>query len=156
MWEDVTVDDEVGYSRERELEGLDVLPGCYIKRFLRDRPSAADVLSPILENVTKSPLRLQKEISDLNMSLKQTTAARALFLQLEALLRECKQNLVKIRDDLNNPSLNRQELWDLEDKYRQTSFLLERVTAGLGDLKTAPTERLERFVLMSGLGPALR
>jgi len=154
MWE--SVDDEVGYNRERELEDLNVLPESCTKRFLRDRPSAADVLSPILESVTKNPLRLQKEITDLNMSLKQTTAARALFLQLEALLHECKQNLITIRDDLNNPSLDRKELWDLEDKYRRTSFLLERVTAGLADLKTGPTERFERFVLMSGLGPAFR
>ena len=157
MWDNV--DDGVAYGRERELENIwsaNVLVGSHIKRFLRDRPSAADVLSPILENVTKRPLRLQREVIDLNMTLKQTTVARALFLQLGALLRECKQNLITIRDDLNNPSLDRQELRDLEEKYGKTSFLLERVTAGLTDLKTAPTERLERFALMAGLGPTLR
>lgn len=156
MWDNV--DSEVGNNRERALQDLwkaKTVRGWSMKRFIRDRPSAADVLSPILENTTKRPLRLQKEITDLNMTLKQTAAAKALFLQLEALLHECEQNLVTVRDDLRSPSLNKQELWDLEKKYKATSFQLERVTGGLNGLKPALPERLQGFLLMAGLRPAL-
>jgi len=156
MWD--SVDSEVGNNRERALQDFwkaKTARGWSIKRFVRDRPSAADVLSPILENTTKRPLRLQKEITDLNMTLKQTAAARALFLQLEALLHECEQNLVTVRDDLRSPSLNKQELWSLEEKYKATSFQLERAAAGLNGLKPALPERLQRFLLMAGLRPAL-
>lgn len=158
MWDNV--EEHVGYDREQELEdfwSVNIVRGAAMRRFLRSRPSAADVLSSILENISRRPLRLQKEITDLDMSLRQTSAARALFSQLEALLRDSKHNLIRIRDDLRNPSLNKQELRDLEQKYNKTSFLQRRVMGGLTDLRIAPAERLQRFMLMTpGLHPVLK
>jgi hypothetical protein len=152
MWD--KVDDQVGSDRERELEDLwraNIERGSSMKRFLCNRPSAADVLSPILEKVTKSSLRLQREITDLNMTLKQTSAARALFLQLEKLLRECQQRLFTVRDEFRNPLLDKNELLRLEEEYKRSSFLLERAMAGSANLKTAPAERLQRYFSMTGL-----
>lgn len=150
VWNDV--DDEVGDGNAQELEDLwrtRAVCGWSMKNFTRDRPSAANVLSPILEDVTKGALRMQREVIDFNMSLKQTTAARILYLELQDLQRQCKRNLIMIRDGLKNPSLSKQELNNLEAEYKKTSFLLVRVTSGLADLESTPSERLQRLKLMT-------
>jgi len=158
MWDNV--DDAVGGRRERELMhfwGANMARGWSMQRFIRDRPSAADVLTPILEHPTKRPLQLQKEVSDFRLSLVQTTAAQALFLQLEALLRSCTQVHEKFMHELTKRLLVRQQLKDLEENLLKSHLHLQRVKAGLHDLKETRAEHVQGFILLiPGLGTILR
>ena len=151
-WNDTDGDNEVGDGNAQELEDLwrsRAVWGWSMKHFNRDRRSAANVLSSILEDVTKGPLRIQREVIDFKMNLKQTTAARVLYVELRDLQRQCKHNLIMIRDGLKNPSLSKQDLNDLETEYKKTTFLLMRVTSGLAELDSTPSERLQRLKLMT-------
>jgi hypothetical protein len=158
MWG--SVDDEVGGKRELDLQDfwrVNIARGWSMQRFLRDRPSAADVLAPILEHPKTQPLQLQREISDFRLSLKQTTVARALFLQLEALLRDFEQEHEKHLLALTNPLIDKQQLRDLEQKINSSSIFVQRVKASLHDLKETSGEHFQRSILLTpGLGAIVR
>src|SRR6266571_2708615 len=105
------VDKNVGIGRVQELEDFwkaNKARGWSMQPFLRDRKSAADVLTPILEDATKRPLQLQREFSDFHLSLVQTSAARALSSRLQARLPDCQREHNTTVHNLANPSIERQ------------------------------------------------
>ena len=154
------VDDDVGGRREQQLGDFwraNIARGWSMQRFLRDRRSAADVLAPILEHVTKRPLQLQKEISDLHLSLVQTSAARVLFLQLQACLRDCQREHDEIERELANHIMDKQHLTEVIEKLRKSNRCLKRVKGGLYDLKKTRAEHVREVMLRTPiLGPILR
>jgi energy-coupling factor transporter ATP-binding protein EcfA2 len=158
MWG--SVDDEVGGKRELDLQEfwrVDIARGWSMQRFLRDRTSAADVLAPILEHRTTQPLQLQREISDFHLSLKQTTAARILFLHSVALLRKSEQNHEKLVIALLDRSIDRQQLRDLEEKLKSLYFFMKHTKATVLDLQETSWERFQRsMLLIPGLGAIFR
>jgi hypothetical protein len=158
MWGNVV--DDVGGRREQQLGDFwkaNIARGWSMQRFLRDRSSAADVLTPILEHVTKRPLQLQKEISDFHLSLVQTSVARVLFLQLQARLRHCQREHDEIEQELANRSADRQHLMEVEEKLRESHRCLERVKGGLYDLKKTRAEHVREVMLRTAiLGHVLR
>jgi hypothetical protein len=156
MWGNVVGD--VG-GKEQELGdfcGANIR-GWSMPRFLRNHSSAADVLEPILEHVTKRPLQLQTEISDFHLSLVQTSAARVLFLQLQASLRRCQQERAKILHDVANPGIGKQELRDLEKTFLKSNSCLERIKAEVARLREKRAEHGQRFMLRTpGVGTVFR
>jgi hypothetical protein len=158
MWGNV--DNNVGGVKEQELGDFwkaNIARGWSMQRLLPDRPSAADVLTPILEHVTKRPLQLQKEISDFHLSLVQTSVARVLFLQLQACLRHCQREHDEIEQELANRSTGRQRPIEVEEKLRKLHRCLERVKAGLYDLKKTRAEHVREVMLRTPiLGHVLR
>jgi hypothetical protein len=147
MWDDVDI--EQGQKRTQELLNFCKVRarGWFMQPFLRDHKSAADVLTAIVEHTTRQPLQLQKEISDVRLSPKQTTAARALFFQLAVLARlthqEIEQNLVA----MNKRGVDPKEVVKLEGKYRDLTTLLGQLALRMNDLKETSWEHFESHIL---------
>jgi hypothetical protein len=159
MWGDV--DGEAGSTKEQELRdflGNHPTRGWITHRFYHaNRASAADILAPILDRRAKRPLLLQSEISDHHLSLKQTSAARALYSELEAFLGDCKKKHKDIDDAIKDRSTTKERLKELEAQLNKSYDLIARVKAGLLDLKETGGECFHRHVLQTpGLGSVLR
>src|SRR6266540_4180864 len=145
MWNDV--EEEVGNKREEELKSefwrtmLD--RGASINRFLNTRESAFDILTPIFEEVNKrSALLLQKEMNDLKLQLKETSAGKTLYLALEDLLKRQQTTLSKIRSELKEPNLDDDELKLLMDEYQNLDGQLQRAREDLQKMKISIGERI--------------
>jgi hypothetical protein len=158
MWG--SVDNDVGGVKEQQLVDFwkaNIARGWSMQRFLRNHLSAADVLAPILEHVTKRPLQLQKEISDFHLSLVQTSAAQVLFLQLQARLRGCQQEQKDILRDMANRGIGKPKLMDLEEQLRKSYRWLEKIEEGLTKLREKRAEHGQRFMLRTpGVGTVFR
>jgi len=157
MWGNV--DNNVGGVKEQELRDIwkAKARGWSMQRFLRNHLSAADVLAPILKHVTKRPLQLQKEISDFHLSLVQTSAARVLFLQLQARLHRCQQEREDILRDMENREIGKLELGNLEDKLHKSDSYLGRIKAEVAGLREKRAEHGQRFMLRTpGVGTVFR
>jgi hypothetical protein len=149
MWGDV--DGEAGGTRDHELH--DFLSkrhtrGWTTHHFTRvNRSSAADILRPILENLNRS-----------NLSLKQTSAARALYSELGALKNYCEQQQEDIINDLNAVAINdRDKAKALIVHLQKSKALSIRAENELHNLKETGRERFQRLLLQTpGLGSVLR
>jgi hypothetical protein len=155
------VDDQVGGTKElglRHFWTADIARGWPMERFLRNRRTAADVLEPILNGYTTTqPLQLQREISDFFLSQKQTTAARALYLQLMVLLRDCEQDRARVIHALNNRNITPKEHDELDTKIKSLNSLMDRIRADSNNLKETSWESFQRFFLLTlGLGPIVK
>jgi hypothetical protein len=157
MWGDV--EPGVGHRRSDELRdfcGRD----WPIKPFRRDHLTAADVLLPILQHTTpRKPLELQREISDLHLSLKQTAAARALFSQLEILYNQTEDDIRQTLQDM--PLVGEERLIVLESKFHKLKdlegHLLSRMKELKPDEETRPDDVIQRHILVTRvLGPLSR
>jgi energy-coupling factor transporter ATP-binding protein EcfA2 len=159
MWGNAdNVDNNVG-MKEQELGDFWKVKarGWSMQRFLRNHLSAADVLVPILEHVTKRPLQLQTEISDFHLSLVQTSAARVLFLQLQAHLRRCQKEQKDILHDMANRGIGKPQLQKLEERLRKSYSRSKKIEEGLTKLQEKRAEHGQRFMLRTpGVGTVFR
>jgi len=159
MWGNAdNVDNNVG-MKEQELGDFWKVKarGWSMQRFLRNHLSAADVLVPILEHVTKRPLQLQTEISDFHLSLVQTSAARVLFLQLQAHLRRCQKEQKDILHDMANRGIGKLQLQKLEERLRKSYSRSKKIEEGLTKLQEKRAEHGQRFMLRTpGVGTVFR
>jgi len=147
MWDEV--EEEEGRRREDELKDkfwkTMIERGSSVKRFLNTRESAFDVLAPIFEEVNRTNvLLLQKEMTDLKMQLKETSAGKALSLNFEDLVTRQQTLLRKLRSELRESKLNPDELQQLAEESGKLSEQLRRATEDLGK-KISIGERIQQF-----------
>jgi hypothetical protein len=138
MWGDVS--DRVGEKRTEDLFDFCRVGarGWFIQPFRRDHLTAAGILTPIFEHTApRQPLQLQKEISDNRLSLKQTAAARALFVEIEKHSLHIDRKIQQILLSMLNADEAR--LIDLEKEFRELADLHGRLLARKDELK--PEER---------------
>ena len=138
MWDDIDL--ESGEEREQELQDnywrSMINRGSTVKRFLYTSASAFDVLRPILTRVHEThTLRLQKEVTDLKLKLKETAAGRVLALQLEELVPKQQKLLEAIRGDLMVSKLRPDQLERLQRDYQEVSMQLQRVMKDVERMK---------------------
>ena len=148
MWGEVESEEE-GTLREDELKDkywrAMIERGSSVKRFLYTRESAFDVLRPIFEEVNRTNvLLLQKEMTDLKMQLKETSAGKALSLNFEDLVTRQQTLLRKLRSELRESKLNPDELQQLAEESGKLSEQLRRATEDLGK-KISIGERIQQF-----------
>ena len=130
MWDEI--DEDMGCVRERELERIYwkaiVDRGSSIRRFhQRDRNSAFGVIAPILIKANdKTPLLLQKEMTDRGLSLHQTAAGETLLTEPDDLLGHLQNVLEKIRNEMKQPSVDRKRILQLIEEHDYVSKQLQR------------------------------
>ena len=128
--------------------------GWSMQPFRRDHATAAGVLLPILEHTTpRQPLQLQREISDLHLSLKQTTVARDLLLAIEALIKSTEQETEETLRAMT--SVGEERLKGLEAKFHESTALHGRLLARKEELKGTHASDIQRRILLTPLLGAL-
>jgi len=150
MWGEVESEEE-GTLREDELKDkywrAMIERGSSVKRFLYTRESAFDVLRPIFEEVNeRNALLLQEEMNELKMQIKETSAGKTLYLELEELVSRQQTMLGKIRGELHGESkLGPDELRLLMEEYGKASAQLQRATEDLQKMKITVGERIRKL-----------
>jgi len=93
--------------------------GSSIRRFRqRDRNSAFWVIAPILIKAhDKTPLLVQKEMTDRGLSLHQTKAGETLLMEPDDLLGHLQSVLEKIRNELKQRSVDRKRILQLNEEH---------------------------------------
>src|SRR6266498_4151077 len=84
----------------------------------------------------------QKEMNDLKLQLKETSAGKTLYLALEDLVVRQQTTLSKIRSELKEPNLDDDELKLLMDEYQNLSGQLQRARKDLQKMKISIGERI--------------
>ena len=140
----------VGESREAELKWTCWKPlidgGSSVRRFDFTQRSAFDILAPIIDKVNKrSTLLLQKEMNDLGLKLKQTTAGRTLYLALGELVARHQKIAQMIRSEMMNPALDPERLETLMNDYKIIYTQLQRTNKDLKKMKFSVGEQIERL-----------
>jgi len=144
MWDEV--DEKTGRNRETDLkkeywEAM-VERGSSIRRFLLTRPSAFEVLEPILREVSKrKTLLLQREVEDYKLKLNETRAGKTLSLQLEELVGSHEEKLNRIRSELRDPSLTPTQLRLLMEDYQKISRQIQDTMDDAKRIKTLTTSK---------------
>jgi methyl-accepting chemotaxis protein len=149
MWDEVDL--ETGEQREQELQDIYwkamIDRGSTVKRFLYTQKSAFDVLRPVLSQVNKmQTLRLQNEVTDLGLKLKETAAGRVLALQLEELVPKQQRLLMAIRNDLMESSLQPDQLEQLHRDFQEVSAQLQRAMRDVEKMKISVGDQFLNFV----------
>jgi len=144
MWDEV--DGRIGCNRENDLKNsyweAMVERGSTIKRFLLTRPSAFDVLEPILREVSKrKTLLFQREVEDLGLNLNETRAGRTLAMQLEGIVGAHEEKLDRIRSELKDPLLTPTKLNLLKEEYQEISRQIQDTTNEAKRFKTLTTSK---------------
>lgn len=148
MWGEV--DEDVGAEREKELEEIYwksmIERGSRVNRFLYTRESAFEILAPIFDEVHKrSSLLLQKEMNDLGLLLKETSAGKTLSMELQELVLQHQAVLEKIRNELKDPTPER-DLQYLMEEYQKVSAELQRSSEDLRTMKVSLADRIRKLV----------
>jgi len=148
MWDEV--DEEVGVEREQELKAIYwksmVERGSYVNRFLYTRESALEILAPVFEEVHKrSSLLLQKEINDLGLLLKETSAGKTLSAELQELVSQHQVILERIRNELKDLTPEH-DLQYLMEEYQKVSAELQRSSEDLRAMKVSLADRIRKLV----------
>jgi len=152
MWDEV--DESEGAAREDELTREYWRPmierGSYVKRFLYTRESAFSILAPIFDEVYKrSALLIQKELNDLHLQLKETSAGKTLYLELGELVSRHEDILGRIRSDLKDLTIDPDQLLFLMEDYRRVSVQLRRATEDRRKMKISIKDRIYRFLTLA-------
>ena len=109
MWDEV--DEEEGNNRETELSATYwnsmIELGCQTSRFYNDTESAWDIVSQFQD--ARCAVLLQKELVELHLELRETSAGRILFSFLIEFIKKIKKLLAQIEAKLkqNRSSANR-------------------------------------------------
>lgn len=146
MWDGV--DDNLGKEREDELKTQYwksmIDRGSYVKRFLHTRESAFEVLAPIFDQVnSRNALLLQKEVNDLGLKLKETSAGKTLYMVLGELIERQQAVLGEIREELKEPTLDSDQLQLLLDEYQKVSVQLQRANDDMRKMKIRLGDRIQ-------------
>ena len=150
MWDDV--DEETGAEREKELASVYwksmIARGSSVKRFLNNRPSAFEILTPIINEVNKtSALLLQREMVNLQIQLCRTTADRTLFLEVEELVARHQRALARIRGGLTEPSFDQEQLQEVMEEYQRTSAQLQRTVEDMQRVRVFTGDGFKKLVI---------
>jgi len=141
MWDQE--DENEGTKREEQLQGEHwrkmIERGSSIKRFLRTPQSAFEIMTPIFDKANaRTALLLQEEMNDLGLQLKETSAGKALFLELEGLVSRRQKSLEKIRTPLQDQRKPEQPLLT---EFAMADSELKRVLGDLQELQiTSPVD----------------
>jgi len=124
MWDEV--DPEIGVRREQDM--IDrywswmIDRGSRVSRFLQTRASAFQVLRPIIDDINaREDLLLQKEMNDIALTLRQTSAGAILYNKFEALVTRQQKMLEGIREEMKQPEVDEAQLQLLMEEYRKLS-----------------------------------
>ena len=123
MWDEVG--EEEGSNRETELSTTYwksmIELGCRTSRFYNDTQSARDIVSQFQD--ARCAVLLQKELVELHLELRETSAGRILFSFLIEFIKKIKELLAQIEAKLrqNRSSANRVSVE--QDKAKMVSFL---------------------------------
>ena len=152
MWSDV--DEELGVERERELKTdywkSMIERGSSVRRFLYTRQSAFEILAPIWGEVDKrSALLLQIEMNDLQLQIRETSAGKTLYIELEELVARHHDILERIRRELREPMDDPDQLQLLMEEYQKVSVQLQRATEDMRRMKTSKGRRIRGFVIVN-------
>ena len=143
-WDEI--DRDVGEQREKELQEIYwkslIDRGSTAKRFLLTPASVFNVLRPILNRVNDiQSVRLQEEVTDLGIKLKETDAGRMLTSQLKELLPKQQKLLLALREDLLDPKLTPDQLERLIQDYQEVSARLQRLKEDIRKLNISVGNR---------------
>ena len=147
MWDQT----DKGEKYERELKESYWRPildmGSSTRRFLYERSSAFDVLSPYFDEINrKSFRRLQDEVQDVALKLHRLMDGKSLSVELERAISCRQKTLQRIRAELRKPSLNEIEIRELMDSYEKEFEKLSRVATELKTLGIETGKHFKRVV----------
>lgn len=135
MWDKTATD--VGKRREIELLSTDDFWGSMIKagsefrRFHNDKHSALDIVGRLVNKHDKLILSLQREMADGKKDLDQTSAGKALNVEMNAQKEQYEKRLKEQEDEMKealreNDMKYAQELADAQDKISNDMARLEK------------------------------
>jgi len=121
--------------------------GSSTRRFLHERSSAFDVLSPYFDEInSKSFNRLQVEVRNIALKLLLLGDGQRLSVELKRAISHRQETLERIRAELRKPSLNEAEIGGLIDSYEKGFEELSRVAAELERLEIETSKHFKRVV----------
>ena len=151
MWDQAT--EEVGAKIEEGLKCIQwrslIQRGSSVKRFMKTRESAFEILIPIFDTVNETnALLLQREMNELGLQLKDTTAGRSLYAQVDRRVTRLQELVVHFRTKfqqatLNSTSLNNSDIQPLVAEYQQVSEELQKELQEM-KIQTPIGERIQR------------
>ena len=109
MWDQAT--EEAGTKIEESLKCIQwsslIQHGSSVKRFMKTRESAFEILIPIFDTVNETnALLLQREMNELGLQLKETTAGRSLYGQVDQGVTRLQELAGHIRTKYQQATLN--------------------------------------------------
>lgn len=159
MWDTVETGD--GENREEELkrEFLSKMTeyGARIRRFTLKKESAFEILREIVTlPVDRRPVRLQKQLVDIQLSLAQTDAGRVLYGKLDAYVQKRAVLLETLREKYDTDKEAHSELereyqaleQEMQNEGSTTTEQLEKFRRELEDLETEVTVNRERISVL--------
>ncbi|KAG6842859.1 hypothetical protein H0H87_009833, partial [Tephrocybe sp. NHM501043] len=124
-----------GVSKEKEEEREQELKQEYWKDMIKngsavhrgnlDQMAAQDTVDFLLAKEAMYPLQIQKELGEINKTLRDTDAVRHLSVALEALLKSREESAPLLREAQGDPNLSQRIL----DNDTQIKSVLEEITA---------------------------
>jgi len=151
MWDQVA-SEENGTRIEERLKCLEwkslIQHGSSVKRFMKTRESAFEILIPIFDAVNESnALLLQKEMNDLGLQLKETTAGRGVYRQVDQQVSRLQEIVGKFRTKFKQATLDpatvtNSDLQQLVTEYQQVS---EDLKKNLQGVKIPIGERIQKI-----------
>jgi len=152
MWDEV--DPEIGARREQELSeqywSTMIDRGSRVGRFVQTRASAFQILGPLIDEINAhEDLLLQKEMNDMGLTLRQTSAGATLYNELEELVARRQKMLERIREEMKQPQVDEAQLQLLMEEYRELSEKWRIASEDLSKLKMPIGERLKKAFVSS-------
>jgi len=149
MWDQVA--SEENGTRIEHLKCLEwkslIQHGSSVKHFMKTRESAFEILIPIFDAVNESnALLLQREMNDLGLQLKETTAGRGVYRQVDQQVSWLQEIVGKFRTKFKQATLDpatvtNSDLQQLVTEYQQVSEDLKN----LPGLKIPIGERIQKI-----------
>ncbi|KAI5981048.1 P-loop containing nucleoside triphosphate hydrolase protein [Pisolithus orientalis] len=147
MWDEV--DDEVGEQRLAELQDsywkAMMSRGSTTRKYLNTRESAVELLGFIVQQErAQEGVRLQEEISDMNLELRETAAGRVLCSTLEDLAKKRMEALRRIQAE--NKGADEKTSEDLWKEYAQVKAQLDSALTEARALRMSLRQRLNKGI----------
>jgi len=144
MWDQV--DENEGTIRTEQLKGEHwrtmIERGSVIKRFLQTPQSAFEILAPIFNKAnSRTALLLQQEMNDFGLQLKETSAGKALYDELQGLVSRRQKSLEEIRTQLQE---HREPGQLLLDECARVLSEMDRVLGDLQELQIPSPVHIQR------------
>jgi len=151
MWDQVT-SEENGTRIEEGLKCFQwtslIQHGSSVKRFMKTRESAFEVLIPIFDGVNEgaNALLLQREMNDMGLKLEETTAVRGVYRQVDQQVSRLQELSGKFRTKFQQATLDpttvtNSDLQQLVTEYQQVS---EDLKKNLQRMKIPIGERIQK------------
>jgi hypothetical protein len=151
MWDELPIQDklppqEVGEKRERELKTRywkEMLSyGSTVKRFLKTRQSAFQILAPLIDSANKRYwLLVQQEMGRFRLSLAATSAGQELYSRLEILIRKQQDTLSHLRREMTT-NKDSGRVHELRERFNDESRIYDELLRDLHQYKLTLGNRL--------------